>query len=254
MQYCNKINIGGKIAKYCYIENFYDKLLYYFIHFYLLTIFEIIFFIYYVVVFEKMYFNNLLRQFINDILTNTKLNELLPIIIPFVNNIFILDHNCGYYNNLLTVHNNELLLKCIYYEVAVSGIMLIIFIYDIYINHSLFKKINYAINDNNNTNLVIKIINDNDINPLQSNCDNILVNDNGDDFTGETVVIHIQKRPYFICYYYTNSKLVRETYRSMNFIILIGIFEYNFFNIIVNKYIITNKDLIICNVIDGIYN
>ena len=52
----------------------------------------------------------------------------------------------------------------------------------------------------------------------------------------------------FIVYYYKKSELIKEIFKLIQFIILVGIFEYVFFIKIVNKYKIANIDTILCNV------
>jgi hypothetical protein len=53
----------------------------------------------------------------------------------------------------------------------------------------------------------------------------------------------------FIVYYYKNSEVVKEIGKLIQFIILVGIFEYVFFTTIINKYKIANIHTIICKII-----
>ena len=60
--------------------------------------------------------------------------------------------------------------------------------------------------------------------------------------------IRIKNDDLFIVYYYKNSELIKEIFKLIQFIILVGIFEYVFFTTIVNKYKIANIDTILCNI------
>jgi hypothetical protein len=62
--------------------------------------------------------------------------------------------------------------------------------------------------------------------------------------TSENVV----ENPTFIKYYWYNSGFLDELIKTVEFIILVGIFEYLFFAYIVNKYKIANSKTILCNI------
>mgnify|MGYP006992594716 CR=1 FL=1 len=52
----------------------------------------------------------------------------------------------------------------------------------------------------------------------------------------------------FIIYYWNNSGFISELIKTIEFIILVGIFEYIFFVYIVNKFKIANSKTIFCNI------
>lgn len=56
------------------------------------------------------------------------------------------------------------------------------------------------------------------------------------------------ENPTFIKYYWYNSGFLAEFIKTIEFIILVGIFEYLFFAYIVNKYKIANSKTILCNI------
>ena len=62
--------------------------------------------------------------------------------------------------------------------------------------------------------------------------------------TSENVI----ENPTFIKYYWYNSGFLAELIKTVEFIILVGIFEYLFFAYIVNKYKIANSKTILCNI------
>jgi hypothetical protein len=53
----------------------------------------------------------------------------------------------------------------------------------------------------------------------------------------------------FILYYWKNSKFVKNVGKTVRFIILVGIFEYAFFTLIVDKYKIVNSTTLLCNMV-----
>ena len=68
------------------------------------------------------------------------------------------------------------------------------------------------------------------------------------EFIENKETIKIKNDDYFIIYYYKNSELIKEIFKLIQFIILVGVFEYVFFTTIVNKYKIANIDTILCNI------
>ena len=56
------------------------------------------------------------------------------------------------------------------------------------------------------------------------------------------------ENPTFIKYYWYNSGFLKEFIKTLEFILLVGIFEYLFFVYIVNKYKIANSKTILCNI------
>ena len=57
---------------------------------------------------------------------------------------------------------------------------------------------------------------------------------------------------YFLIYYYKKSELIKEINKLLQFIILVGIFEYIFFIFIINKYKIADIKTIICKLINDL--
>ena len=85
-----------------------------FIHLYFLTIFEIIFYIYYIMPYEKSIFKHL---FDDDIPLLTQLNTTN----------YISESNCSKYQNKLDTENKELWNICFIYIATLSTLFIIIF-------------------------------------------------------------------------------------------------------------------------------
>jgi hypothetical protein len=70
----------------------------------------------------------------------------------------------------------------------------------------------------------------------------------------DTVDVLSKNETYFIIYYFKKSELIKEINKLLQFIILVGIFEYIFFIFIINKYKIANINTIICKIITDLIN
>ena len=66
--------------------------------------------------------------------------------------------------------------------------------------------------------------------------------------TTTTTNENIIENPTFVKYYWYNSGFLAELIKTVEFIILVGIFEYIFFAYIVNKYKIANSNTILCGI------
>jgi hypothetical protein len=255
---------------------------YHFLHLYFLTEFEIIFYIYYIMPYEKQLILNLFDA--ND------LEQILPdynkTLIELYNNKYnnnynnkYNNNNCNTYQNRLDTYNSKLFNYCIIYIIVINGLLVLLFIKDIYQNYRIFcetcisptnqkyklscnpssslmafKSSQNIANDykkNDDTGFELQVINieENDSKELNNT---IFNNNNNNDSKNEIIHNRIKNDDFFIVYYYKNSELVKEIFKLSQFIILVGIFEYVFFITIVNKYKIANIDTILCKIISKI--
>lgn len=241
---------------------------YHFLHLYFLTEFEIIFYIYYVMPYEKQLIFNLFDS--NDITT----------ILPDYNETYIdlyynkynnkySDNKCNTYQNRLDNYNSKLFNYCIMYIIIINVLFVMLFIKDIYQNYNIFCETNisptnqkYKLSCNPSSSLMAFKSSQNIANDYKKNDDNCVelqdINTNiesahGKDFNSDTnndlKPIRIKIDDIFVVYYYKNSQLIKEIFKLTQFIILVGIFEYVFFTTIVNKYKVANIDTILCNII-----
>jgi hypothetical protein len=147
-----------------------------------------------------------------------------------------------------------------------------LFIKDIYKNYNIFCEISispsnqkYKLSCNPNSSLMAFKSSQNICNDYKKNDDNgcelqvITIEEvdskvfNNTNINNETIkaefkTIRIKNDELFIVYYYKNSELIKEICKLIQFIILVGIFEYVFFITIINKYKIANIDTILCNI------
>ena len=217
------------------------------IHICLLTEFEIFFYIYYVMPYEKTIFNNLF--------------EIKGYNLPNVNNSYFDNENnkCSSYQKQLDDDNSKLYDYCYTYIVIINVILFVFFLYDFFKTYCIFNlpkspkynsksslvsfnsfTIDYKKNDDTEDSLELV-----DIEKIDS------------DFTKIDKIDKIDKQikpSYFIIYYWNNSGFLYELIKTIEFIILIGIFEYCFFKFIVNEFKIANNKTILCNIIKKLHN
>ena len=236
---------------------------YHFLHLYFLTEFEIIFYIYYVMPYEKLLIFNLFDT------------DDIEKILPSYNKTYIETYNkkytknkCNAYQNRLDNYNSKLFNYCIIYIIIINVLLIMLFIKDIYQNYSIFCETcisptnqKYKLSCNPSSSLMAFKSSQNIANDYKKNDDNgvelqdININiesahskDSNKDLNNECKSIRIKIDDIFIVYYYKNSELIKEIFKLTQFIILVGIFEYGFFITIVNKYKIANIDTILCNI------
>ena len=216
-----------------------------FIHLYFLTVFEVIFYIYYIMPYEKTIFNHL---FDDEISSLSKLN---------ITN-YISDGECSKYQNKLDTENKYLWDYCFIYIASSSALFLIVFLRDIWKNYNSYKLITTTSSPSSPrydaNSAIVSFGSFQNLNDYKKNDDTntsvemvsipkLVVNDNNSSF-----VTDIIENPTFIKYYWYNSGFLSELIKTIEFIVLVGIFEYLFFAYIVNKFKIANSKTILCSI------
>ncbi len=216
------------------------------------------------------------KELIYNLFDSAKIENLLPEY--NTSNINIPNNNkkCIRYQNKLDNYNAKLFTNSIRYIIIINILFLLILVYDIYINYcnycllipspkNLTPKYNlasslvafkssqniqndYKKNDDKKDDFVdIELINQNLLNQANKLNKRLFV-----PIEKSNIKPTVITDEYFIKYYYKNSKVVKEMCKLIQFIILVGIFEYLFFNLIVNKYKIANANTILCKIINEI--
>ena len=195
--------------------------------------------------YEKSIFNHL---FDDDISMLHKLNTTN----------YISDDKCSKYQNKLDNENKDLWGYCFIYIASSSALFLIVFLRDIGKNYNSYKLItttsapssprydsksaivsfgsfqnlnNYKKNDDTNSSVEMVSI------------PKLVISD-----SNSSVTTDIIENPTFIKYYWYNSGFLAELIKTLEFIVLVGIFEYLFFAYIVNKFKIANSKTILCSI------
>ena len=233
---------------------------YHFLHLYFLTEFEIIFYIYYIMPYEKQLIFNLFDA--ND------LEKMLPLYNKSLVDSYYDKNKCNTYQNRLDNYNSKLFNYCIIYIIIINFLLVMLFIKDIYQNYNVFCETNisptnqkYKLSCNPSSSLMSFKSSQNIANDYKKNDDNCVelqdininiesvhTKDSNKESNNECKPIRIKFDDIFIVYYYKNSELIKEIFKLTKFIILVGIFEYLFFILIVNKYKIADINTILCNI------
>lgn len=247
-----------------------------FIHLYFFTEFEILFYIYYILPYEK--------QLVYDMFSIKKLVDRFDddVVVKLFNNIsdmntdtYSNDKHCSLEQDRIDNSNNKLWTYCFTYIISINVLLFLLFIYDITMNYKYYQEtkdhkvikqnntkdktfnsqsalsafgsgtaldLNYKKTDNMSTFEV-------DIIDLEINTDvgNVIMSSS----PLNMVVKGIPSNSF--CYYYCNkSVLIITICKTVKFIVFIGVFEYLFFVFIINKFKIVNSELLLCKLLKEI--
>ena len=204
-----------------------------FVHLYFLIVFEIFFYLYYIMPYEKALIYNLVD--ISDY-TNIKNKSVLV--------YYIEDQlNCRKSQKRIDDFNDKLWVQCMAFVGILNAILFVIIIRDIMLVRKQYQTAFCTMSPHNSrTTLVEADYKKNDdvdieMGPLEV------------EGIEETEVGPNIRQESFILYYWKNSKFVKNTGKTVRFIILVGIFEYAFFTLIINKYKIVNTTTLLCKMV-----
>jgi len=171
---------------------------------------------------------------------------------------YISDSNCSKYQNKLDKQNANLWDYCFIYIASSSAIFLIIFLRDMRKNYNSYKLITTTSAPSSprydSKSAIVSFGSFQNLNNYKKNDDTdssvemvsipkLAVNE-----TNSSVTTDIIENPTFIKYYWYNSGFLAELIKTVEFIVLVGIFEYLFFGYIVNKFKIANSKTILCSI------
>jgi len=199
-----------------------------FIHLYFLTEFEILFYIFYIMPYEKELILNLVKP---------------PDDIPY--NISINQNECDKYQHRLDKSNNRLWQMCVYYLITINVILFLLFCRDLlqkYMelsNQVLSPKFNAASS-------LMAFGSGNNL------CEHKKNDDTGIELQplSKDVVEETPRETWFVVYYWKKSAFIADFCKTVQFILLVAIFEYLFFKMVVNKYKILDRKTLLCNVVN----
>ena len=198
-----------------------------FIHLYFLTEFEILFYIFYIMPYEKELILNLVKP---------------PDDIPY--NISINQNECDKYQHRLDKSNNRLWQMCVYYLITINVILFLLFCRDMlqkYMelsNQVLSPKFNAASS-------LMAFGSGNNL------CEHKKNDDTGIELQplSKDVVEETPRETWFVVYYWKKSAFIADFCKTVQFILLVAIFEYLFFKMVVNKYKILDRKTLLCSVV-----
>ena len=222
-----------------------------FIHLYFLTEFEIIFYIFYVMPYEKSVFKHVIKDMVKDVKHWINDDVLFSIDPSFTS-------QCAAYQTELDDANARLWNYCVIYLGVINAILAVVFIHDVWKNYRIYavgttmtitsprhnsKSNLVAFGSNHNFTEVPKTLemstkNNDDVVGLKSKTIEVSTKDDN------SIPFHV--------YYWRNSGFVAEFIKTTEFIVLIGLFEYFFFVSIVDKFKIANSQTLMCDAIKAL--
>jgi hypothetical protein len=212
--------------------------IHHYIHLYFLTEFEIFFYIFYIMPYEK--------KLIFDLI---KLDDIPRFNISYSYS----DNKCPEYQNRLDQSNIKLWDMCIYYLIAINAFLFLIFCKDLLKNYTQFSEMPTSPKSYNSGSSLMAF----------GSANNLSLSDyKKNDDTGielrplskNVVISEEQRETYFIVYYWKKSVFVAEFCKTTQFIILVGVFEYLFFKSVINKYKVVDTKTLLCNLSKELLN
>ena len=241
-----------------------------FIHLYFFTEFEILFYIYYILPYEKKLVYNmfdvskLINKFDDDL------------VIKLINNISNSKGKSGYNGQCdaeqdrIDNSNNKLWTYCFIYIIFINSILFSLFVYDLILNYKLYNetkdhKIIKQSNQNsdkkyNSQSALTAFGSGSKLDRYYKKTDNIATFEiDMIDLELDLTEVSVNNSPtniieksiynsYYI-YYWNKSVLVIAMCNTVKFILFIGMFEYLFFVFIINKFKIVNSELLLCKLL-----
>ncbi len=199
--------------------------------------------------YEKSIFNHLFDDAISS-MSNLNTTNYISI------NSYINTNNCDKYQNRLDTDNEKLRNVCFIYIASSSSLFFAVFLRDIwksYASYTLLTTVPSSPRYDSKSAIA-------SFGSFQSFNDYKKNDDKGETIemisppknikTQTDITTEIIENPTFIKYYWHNSGFLAELIKTVEFIILVSIFEYLFFAYIVNKFKIADSKTILC----GIYN
>ena len=242
--------------------------IHHFIHLYFFTEFEILFYIYYILPYEKQLVYNLFSR--DDLLNSLGDTDFLD---SFSSHDY--DNQCSLEEDRIDANHDKLWSYCCIYMIVMNVLLFLFFIKDLLMcyreynptfrlsllssslsslsslsSFSLSSPVfcnqatKYKKNDFETENGSGYEMTDLSLTESGSNTDaDVSVN------TGSNVITNVNIS--FGVYYWRKSEFLAAMWNTIQFIILIGGFEYLFFITIVNKYKIVSAKLLLCKLIQG---
>ena len=202
------------------------NLLSHLIHLTFITEFEIFFYIYYIVPFER---KNIYNMFDTE-----------------YNNNFVSYNISNSYNNLcnkeeerMEEYNNKLNIICYYYIGCVNFLLLLAFLYDLRKNYCFYfgnNEMPRVLSSPKYLSAAFSI--------EMVDIEAVVISENKE----KEIKNKTDER--FIVYYWKNSRFVAKMCETIQLIILLGVFEYIFFTYLFNKFKIVSAKLVLCKLLE----
>jgi hypothetical protein len=238
--------------------------IHHFIHLYFFTEFEIMFYIYYILPYEKQLVYNLVsRDSILDSLGNKEDDMIITLLDTMKTHNY--DDQCGLEEERIDANHDKLWSYCLIYMISMNVLLFLLFLKDLV---ACYREYNPTFSLAS----LSSITSFNSIASLSSpvfcnQATKYKKNDFEHDIEIDIEMVDLEKGTVtnsitnnvknnvtynsFCVYYWRKSDFVAASWKTTQFMILIGIFEYLFFIAIVNKYKVISAKLLLCKLIQG---
>jgi hypothetical protein len=202
-----------------------------FLHIYFFTEFEIFFYFYYILPYEK--------QSVYEMFTKNKVLQYDDEKIFIHSNISFIENQCAAEDERINANHDELWSYCCAYVIFINTTLFLVFVRDFiqcYRGFALFPR-------TDSTRVLTSV--ESNHKKTDSDFDFEMVDLEAAP-SPTTVVVVVP----FTLYYWENSEFVAATCKIIQFIVLIGVFEYLFFSFIINKYKIISGKMVLCKLLE----
>lgn len=205
------------------------------IHLTIITEFEILFYIYYIVPFER---DNIYKMFEYSQTNANYVNKL--------NSSALTNLYCDKEKERIQNYNNKLFEICYYYIGGINILVLGAFLYDLRKNFNLYYGFNLSIPKVLSSPKYLSTGFDIDLPSSEIQ----MVTPRSTELPPPTDEPNDNNQDRFILFYWKNSRFVAKMCETIQFIILLGGFEYIFFTYLFDKFKIISIKLILCNLLN----
>jgi hypothetical protein len=170
--------------------------------------------------------------------------------------LYIQENNCREYQDNIDTDNAELWNYCSIYIITSSSLFVATWLRDAWKNYTSYKEItSTSVKPSspkyNAKSAIVSFGSFQNLGDYKKNDDKECSVEMISTSTKNTMMTtneNIIENPTFVKYYWYNSGFLAELIKTIEFMILVGIFEYIFFAYIINKYKIANSKTILCGI------
>lgn len=234
--------------------------IHHFIHLYFFTEFEILFYFYYILPYEKQLVYNMFSR--DKILDSLEYNDdIIELIDNMKTHDYDYDKQCSLESHRIDANHHKLWTYCVIYIIIMNVLLFLLFVKDFvtcYGDYLLFSKGTDINNVSSKSLSALSSLSSpsfhNQTKYKKTDFDFEMVDlesSSSLSLTTSSSSIIVSKNVSFRLYYWNKSEFLLALCKTVQFIILIGIFEYLFFSIIVNKYKVVSAKLLLCKLLQG---
>ena len=248
--------------------------IHHFIHLYFFTEFEILFYFYYILPYEKQLVYNMFSR--DKILDSLEYNDD---IIELIDNMKTHDYNydkqCSLESDRIDANHHKLWTYCFIYIIIMNVLLFLLFVKDFVTCYRDFLPFSKGLGIGTGIGMGTSMGNISNVSNVSSKSLSALSSLSSPSFHNQTKYkktdfdfemvdlessstttassssIIVSKNVSFRLYYWNKSEFLLALCKTVQFIILIGIFEYLFFSIIVNKYKVVSAKLLMCKLLQA---